>query len=89
MKKDITPKEEVIIEWTEGDTYLQRYDCLKTYGTEADKQSVTEILSFMCETRVNIDGRYDRNRGELNNTSMTPQKFNLINPITSKKGFFT
>lgn len=90
LGQGVTPKEEVTIEWTEGDTYLQRYDCLKTYGTEADKQSVTEILSFMCETRVNIDGRYDRNRGELNNTSMTPQKFNLINPIyTQKNNFFT
>lgn len=52
------------IEFIYGDTYYQRYDCLKTYPfTNADENSVVEIASFMCETRVNIDGRYDRNRG--------------------------
>ena len=84
------PLSSVLIQWTDGDTYLQRYDCLKTYGVEADKQSVTEILSFVCETRVNIDGRYDRNRGNKDNTAVTPNKFNLINPVyTQQDNYFT
>ena len=42
----------------------------------------------MCETRVNIDGRYDRNRGQISNLNMTPNNFNLINPIYSQKDNF-
>jgi len=37
----------------------------------------------MCETRVNIDGRYDKNRGQVDNTVMGPQNFNQVNPIYS------
>ena len=45
-----------------GDTWYSRYDCLKTYPfTQEDENSIVDIGSFMLETRVNIDGRYDRN----------------------------
>lgn len=75
--------------YNEGDTYFQRYDCLKTYPfTLEDQNSVVEIMSFMCETRINIDGRYDRNRGQANNLVMTPQNFNLLNPVYSQKNNF-
>ena len=44
----------------------------------------------MCETRVNIDGRYDRNRGQLSNFAMTPQNFNKVNEVYSQpNNFFT
>mgnify|MGYP007101827297 FL=1 len=77
--------------WTEGDTYYQRYDCLKTYPfTKDDVNQNTEILSFMCETHVNIDGRYDKNRGLLDNTNVSPENFNLMNDVYSQKdNFFT
>lgn len=78
------------INYTEGDTYYQRYDCLKTYSHD-DKavNNIVEILSFMCETRFNIDGRYDRNRGQQNNTMMSPLNFNLFNPsYTQYNNFF-
>lgn len=42
----------------------------------------------MVETRVNIDGRYDKNRGQLSNLNMTPQNFNLINPVYSQMDNF-
>ena len=42
----------------------------------------------MVETRVNIDGRYDKNRGQLSNLNMTPQNFNLINPVYSQMNNF-
>lgn len=69
-----------------GDTWYTRYDCLKTYPyTEEDENSVVEIGSFMLESRVNMDGRYDRNRGMLSNLNMSPKNFNLINEVYSQK----
>ena len=78
------------IEWIWGDTWFQRYDCLKTYPfTFEDINQVTEIGSFYCESRVNIDGRYDRNRGSTS-FSLSPVNFNLINPVYSQLDtFFT
>ena len=79
----------VELQWTEGDTYYQRYDHLKTYPfTLEDQNAVTDIVSFMCETRVNIDGRYDRNRGQTNNFAMTPTNFNLMNDVYSQQNNF-
>ena len=89
---NIVDGEATHLDWTDGDTYYQRYDCLKTYPyTEEDTNQLVEILSFMCETHVNIDGRYDRNRGQIDNTMMSPLKnFNLINSTYSQKpNFFT
>lgn len=79
----------VTLYWTEGDTYYQRYDCLKTYPmTLEDNNQIIEILSFMCETHVNIDGRYDKNRGQIDNTNMHPTIFNQLNPVYSQKDNF-
>ena len=75
--------------WSEGDTFFQRYDCLKTYPfSNDDYQSVVEIGSFMLETRVNLDGRYDTNRGLMDNTAITKENFNLINPVYSQLNNF-
>lgn len=82
-------KDSVTIKWEEGDTYFQRYDHIKTYPfTLEDQNSVTDIVSFMCETRVNIDGRYDRNRGQTSNFSITPENFNLMNDVYSQPNNF-
>ena len=84
-------KSSIPISWTEGDTYLQRYDCLKSYPfTQEDTNINVEIVSFLCETKINLDGRYDRNRGLLDNTSISNTNFNLINKIYSQKNnYFT
>lgn len=75
--------------WDWGDTYYQRYDCLKTYPfTPEDVNQVVEIGSFMIETYMNIDGRYDRNRGQQNNLNMSPRNFNLMNPVYSQRNNF-
>lgn len=75
----------VVIEFKWGDTYMQRFECLKTYPfTQEDKNQVVDIASFMCETRVNIDGRYDRNRGQASNLNASPINFNLLNPVYSQ-----
>lgn len=78
-----------VLEWQWGDTWYQRYDCLKTYpySTE-DVNQVVEIGSFFVETNVNIDGRYDRNRGLVDNTNVSPTNFNLINDVYSQKNNF-
>lgn len=83
-------KNNVTIRWEGGDTYFQRYDHIKTYPfTLEDQNAVTDIISFMCETHVNLDGRYDRNRGQLSNFSITPANFNLINDAyTQQDNFF-
>ena len=79
----------VTYEYSYGDTYFQRWECLKTYPfTDEDTNQIIEIGSFMLETHVNIDGRCDRNRGQLTNVS--PRNFNLMNPVYSQlNNFFT
>lgn len=42
----------------------------------------------MTESHVNIDGRYDRNRGQNSNLAMSPQNFNLINDVYSQTDNF-
>lgn len=72
-----------------GDTYFQRWDCLKTYPfSNDDINQVVEIGSFMLETRVNIDGRYDRNRGQISNLNMSTINFNLFNPVYNQTDNF-
>lgn len=79
----------VEVQWLWGDTWYQRYDCLKTYPYSSDDTNqVVEIGSFMCETHVNIDGRYDRNRGLVSNLNITNENFNLINDVYSQKNNF-
>lgn len=72
-----------------GDTYYQRYDCIKTYPfTPDEKNSIIETVSFMCETHINIDGRYDKNRGNTSKFTLTPKNFNLMNPVYSQQNNF-
>ena len=72
-----------------GDTYYQIFECLKTYAfTEEDVNQVIDIASFICETHVNIDGRYDKNRGQIDNLNMSPKNFNLLNPVYSQLNNF-
>jgi hypothetical protein len=58
---------------------------LKTYPyTSEDENQIVEIGSFMCETKLNIDGRYDKNRGKESNLTITPENFNLLNTAYSQ-----
>lgn len=68
------------IQYSEGDTYVGRYDFLKTYPTSPeDENSVVSIYSTELESRVNLNLRYDKNRGLTDNTLVTPENFNLFN----------
>ena len=76
---DITPINEDITE-TEGDTYFQRWECLRAYPyAEGDENSVVDIVSFMVETYQNLDTRYDNNRGPENLNLKRPTNFDLYN----------
>lgn len=72
-----------------GDTWYSRYNCLKTYPyTLEDENSVIEIGSFMCETRINLDAFTDRNRGNYPLFSASPDNFNTRNPVYEQKDNF-
>lgn len=81
-----TSQRNFTINWTQGDTYYQRYDCLRTYPyTNEDTNQIVDIVSFMCETHINIDGRSDKNRGNTSNLTANPTNFNLINKVYSQQ----
>lgn len=85
----ITSNNNVVMTSNQGDTYYQKFECLKTYAfTPEDENQVIDIASFLVETHVNIDGRYDRNRGQASNLNMSPTNFNLINKVYSQSNNF-
>ena len=70
----------------QGDTFFSRYDHIKTYPFSQDNLNrVVDIVSFCCETRLNLDGRYDKNRGNKSNLTVTPANFNLYNKVYSQR----
>lgn len=81
----------VKLKGTHGDTYYQRWDCLKTfpYSTD-DKNQYIDITSFFVESRINLDGRYDKQRGLKYNLGVLNTNFNLINKsYTQRNNFFS
>lgn len=69
------------IQLSEGDTYYQRWDCLKTFPrTESDINQVIDITSFMVETHINLDERTDQNRATFNPV-VRQLNFNLFNSV--------
>lgn len=70
-----------------GDSYFQRWDCIKTEpvgGEEARINNVTEMLSFMVESYRNLDGRYDSRRGLVDNNSTTYESISDLNEVYSQ-----
>lgn len=77
------------IRTNQGDTYFQRYDNLKTYPfADGCVNNIVDITSFCCETRINIDGRYDRQRNLQSHLHIKPTNFNLFNKVYSQKNNF-
>lgn len=79
------------ITWKWGDTWYQNFDTLKTYPfSEEATNQIVEIASFYVETHLNIDGRYDNNRGLTNNINVRPTNFNKFNKVyTQKNNYFS
>lgn len=74
---------------TWGDTYYQRWDCLKTYPfTEEEVNSNVEMLSLMLESHINLDGRSDVNRGLHNLINTRPSNSNIFNPAYNQTDNF-
>lgn len=83
--------ETILLIGNHGDTYYQRWDCLKTfpYSTD-DKNQYIDITSFFVESRINLDGRYDNQRGLKYNLGVLNTNFNLINKsYTQRNNFFS
>ena len=82
--------ETISLRGNHGDTYYQRWDCLKTfpYSTD-DKNQYIDITSFFVESRINLDGRYDKQKGLKYNLGVLNTNFNLINKsYTQRNNFF-
>lgn len=91
--RDITPHNQssrISLDWKQGNWYYQRYECLRTYPESVEEKSqVVEIVSFMCETRRNIDGRYDSHGGKAF-IQANPSNFFLVNDsYTQLNNFFS
>lgn len=74
---------------SEGDTFFQRWDCLKTEPyAEGKENNIIEMMSFMVETYKNIDGRYDIRRGLMDNLGTDSTNINFINDVYSQPDNF-
>ena len=74
-----------------GDTYVSRYDILKTLPySDSSENSITEIASVLLETHINVDGRTDTNRGNSSMLGITEENFNIYNDVySSDNNFFS
>lgn len=71
----------------QGDTYFQRWDCLKTKpaSTTDATNGVIDITSFMVETHINIDGRTDNQRETGLIASIDTAKYGQLNTVYSQQ----
>lgn len=78
-----------ILYGVEGDSYYQRYDVLKTMPYSEDKDnSIIEIFSGMVESRINLNGKTDRNMSASDYTLINTETFNSINGVYTKQDSF-
>lgn len=89
---DIVPLDQnsINVYFTEGDYFYGRFDSLRTYPySQEDVNSVTDIVSGMLCSRINLDARCDRNRG-IGTALVTPENFNKFNPVYDQaNNYFT
>lgn len=76
----------MIIEYTVGDTHIGRFDLLRVFPNDINQiVQHTEIISFLCESFINTDGRSDVNRYNIDSSLMTTSNYGLFNNIYSQK----
>lgn len=80
----IDSDEGCVVEATEGDVYVGRYDCLRVSTNEEQSQRINDIVSFICESYINPDGRSDVNRYTTDTRYVNFDNFNLINKVYSQ-----
>lgn len=79
----------VVLNGNMGDTYFQRWDCVKTVPySKTSENGVIDMVSFMVETHVNIDGRTDLDRGTTSLASIDYENFGSLNPVYSQENNF-
>ena len=77
---------QMIIEYIVGDTYIGRFDLLRVFPNDINQiVQHTEIISFLCESFINMDGRSDVNRYNVDSSLMTTSNYGLFNNIYSQK----
>lgn len=82
---NLTSDTEIELKYLSGDTYIHRYDLLRIYPEKVTQPvRVSEIISFLVESFVNLDGRFDENRRNTNSDIFTPDTYGLINSIYSQ-----
>lgn len=79
----------ITISGIQGDTYFQRWDCLRTlpYG-EDSVNNVVDITSLMLETHINIDGITNKYRGTDKLASVDTSNYTNLNPVYSQQNNF-
>lgn len=78
------------VEATEGDVFVGRYDCLRVASDSEKPQRLNDIVSFICESYTNPDGRSDVNRYVTDTRTLNFDNFNLMNPVYSQpNNYFT
>lgn len=78
-----------ILYGVEGDSYYQRYDVLKTIPYSKGKDnSIIEIFSGMIESRINLNGKTDKNMSTSDYTLINTETFNSINKAYTRQDSF-
>ena len=78
-----------ILYGVEGDSYYQRYDVLKTMPYSKGKDnSIIEIFSGMIESRINLNGKTDKNMSTSDYTLINTETFNSINKAYTRQDSF-
>lgn len=79
-----------VIEFVEGDNFYGRFDSLRTYPySNDDVNSITDIVSGMVCSRINLDARCDRNRG-IGMAVVSNENFNIFNEVYNQdNNYFT
>lgn len=81
LDPDPTKQLNCVVEATEGDIFVGRYDCLRTASDSDKVEKVNDIVSFICESYVNPDGRADVNRYRTDTRFVNFDNWNVLNPV--------
>lgn len=81
LDPDPTKQLNCVVEATEGDIFVGRYDCLRTVSDSDKVEKVNDIVSFICESYVNPDGRADVNRYRTDTRFVNFDNWNVLNPV--------
>ena len=92
VKLEATTGNPIILSYDQGDTYLQRFDCVRTLPPSGDTndywQQVSDGVSIWIESFINLDGRYDSNRYTTDLKNVSFENYGANNPVYSQKDNF-